>query len=77
MKEKSVLYISETKKKRKANKKLTKGKGKERPGKVKVLARPKKLTRGEMDLKDTRSVDRMKDDNDGNDGDDDMDDERQ
>ncbi|RWV99339.1 hypothetical protein GW17_00037757 [Ensete ventricosum] len=31
-KEKSVLYISETKKKRKANKTLKKGKGKDRPG---------------------------------------------
>ncbi|RWW09189.1 hypothetical protein GW17_00027335 [Ensete ventricosum] len=36
IKEKPVLYISETKKKRKASKTLKKGKGKERPGKAKV-----------------------------------------
>ncbi|RWW18497.1 hypothetical protein GW17_00017515 [Ensete ventricosum] len=35
-KEKSVLYISETKKKRKANKTQKKGKGKERSRRVKV-----------------------------------------
>ncbi|RRT31459.1 hypothetical protein B296_00051430 [Ensete ventricosum] len=35
-KEKPVLYIGETKKKRKSNKILKKGKGKERPGKTKV-----------------------------------------
>ncbi|RWW54031.1 hypothetical protein BHE74_00039424 [Ensete ventricosum] len=50
-KEKLVLYTSETNKKRKASKTLKKGKGKERP------ARPKRLTRGEMDLKmDNRRV---------------------
>ncbi|RWV96008.1 hypothetical protein GW17_00041314 [Ensete ventricosum] len=35
-KEKSILYIGETKKKRKASKILKKGKGKERLGKAKV-----------------------------------------
>ncbi|RWV79069.1 hypothetical protein GW17_00059858 [Ensete ventricosum] len=35
-KEKLVLYIGETKKKRKASKTLKKGMGKERPGKAKV-----------------------------------------
>ncbi|RZR72644.1 hypothetical protein BHM03_00015534 [Ensete ventricosum] len=35
-KEKPVLYISETKKKRKASNTLKKGKGKGRPGKTKV-----------------------------------------
>ncbi|RWV89225.1 hypothetical protein GW17_00048634 [Ensete ventricosum] len=35
-KEKPVLNIGETKKKRKVNKTLKKGKGKERPGKIKV-----------------------------------------
>ncbi|RWW37205.1 hypothetical protein BHE74_00057721 [Ensete ventricosum] len=35
-KEKSVLYIGETKKKRKTNKTLKKGMGKERPAKAKV-----------------------------------------
>ncbi|KAJ8466414.1 hypothetical protein OPV22_028966 [Ensete ventricosum] len=34
IKEKPVLYIGETKKKRKANKTLKKGKGKERPGEM-------------------------------------------
>ncbi|RWW10861.1 hypothetical protein GW17_00025569 [Ensete ventricosum] len=36
-KEKPVLYIGETKKKMKASKSLKKGKGKERPGKIKVV----------------------------------------
>ncbi|RWV92420.1 hypothetical protein GW17_00045209 [Ensete ventricosum] len=38
-KEKPVLYIGEIKKKRKANKTLKKGKGKERLGKTKVVKR--------------------------------------
>ncbi|RZS17371.1 hypothetical protein BHM03_00049505 [Ensete ventricosum] len=50
-KEKPVLYISETKKKRKANKIVKKRKSKGRPGKAMVLARPRRLARGEMDLK--------------------------
>ncbi|KAJ8492384.1 hypothetical protein OPV22_014105 [Ensete ventricosum] len=50
-KEKLIIYIGETKKKRKTSKTLKKGKDKERPGKTKVLARPRRLDRGEMDLK--------------------------
>ncbi|RRT48936.1 hypothetical protein B296_00009867 [Ensete ventricosum] len=44
-KKKPVLYISETKKTKKASKTLKTGKGKERP------ARPRRLAKGEMDLK--------------------------
>ncbi|RWW68813.1 hypothetical protein BHE74_00023630 [Ensete ventricosum] len=46
-KEKSVLYISKTKKKRKANKTLKKGKGKERPGKAKVTKRDSTKDKGQ------------------------------
>ncbi|KAJ8499554.1 hypothetical protein OPV22_010106 [Ensete ventricosum] len=46
-KEKLVLYIGETKKKRKASKTLKKGKAK----KNQVLVRPRRLARCEMDLK--------------------------
>ncbi|RRT37494.1 hypothetical protein B296_00045519 [Ensete ventricosum] len=45
-KEKLVLYIGETKKKRKANKILKKGKGKERPGKAKVAKRDSAKDKG-------------------------------
>ncbi|KAJ8478061.1 hypothetical protein OPV22_021788 [Ensete ventricosum] len=47
-KEKLVLYIGETNKKRKANKTLKKRKGKGRLGKF--LARPRRLAKGKMDL---------------------------
>ncbi|URD99213.1 hypothetical protein MUK42_30004 [Musa troglodytarum] len=69
-KEKPVLYVGETRKKRKAEKSLKKGKGKGKMGKAKVtrkdptkdrgqcfhyakdvLAGPRRLKRGEMDLK--------------------------
>ncbi|RWW49504.1 hypothetical protein BHE74_00044316, partial [Ensete ventricosum] len=46
-KEKPVLYIGETKKKRKASKIFMKGKGKERPGKVKVAKRDPTKDKGQ------------------------------
>ncbi|RWV98575.1 hypothetical protein GW17_00038568 [Ensete ventricosum] len=46
-KEKQVLDISETKKKRKANKTLKKGKGKERPGKTKIAKKDPAKDKGQ------------------------------
>ncbi|RZR87712.1 hypothetical protein BHM03_00015170 [Ensete ventricosum] len=56
-KEKPILYVGETKKKRKASKTLKKGKGKGKLGKENIAKKDpakdkgQRLARGEMDLK--------------------------
>ncbi|URE20646.1 hypothetical protein MUK42_36063 [Musa troglodytarum] len=49
--EKLVLYVGETKRKRKTRKTIKEGKGKGKRGKAKVLTRRRRSAKGKMDLK--------------------------